>query len=438
MKITFISQASIFVRTSDTTILTDPWYIGTAFNDAWKHFPAPAWDNSMLDDVEYLWISHEHPDHFHIATLKSFPQSFKDRVILLFQKNNSDKMPNAFKNLGFKNIKLFNNRKVYQLTPKTSICVSQIGQMDSSLAIMNEGTTVLNLNDCEANNIDCRNFLKDLGKVDIVLNQFSMAGYNGHYDYESHLPETAANIIKNMIENHRDLNAKISIPFASNIYFCTEDNKYMNGFGNTPMKAYEQFKKEGLQMVVLYAGDTLDTENVAAYNNDAALEKYEKLYSSGTKVIDTPPLIQLPQIAEAVKKRHEQMRTKFPGWLMKKLGPVNILIPDLGKTVILDLSKGLLTETNSDAPHDLVIYSQPLHFCFNTPWGVQTMGVGARFRIRSKQAVWKWYRILTSLNNAEMYLKPKYLITRDNMNFVRSRMKGGLNQLFYQLKRMSS
>jgi len=438
MKVTFISQASILIRTSDCTILTDPWYKGTAFNDAWKLFPAPDWNNSILDDVTHLWISHEHPDHFNIPTLKSFPQEFKDRVILLFQKNNSDKLPNAFRNFGFKNIKLLNNRTIYPITAETSVYVSQIGQMDSSLAVMNKGYTLLNLNDCEANSIDCKNFRKDLGKIDLVLNQFSMAGYNGYYDYEKHLPIAAKTILDNMVENHRDLDAKYSIPFASNLYFCTEDNKYMNNFGNTPMKALDRFQKENLGMVILYANDTLDTDHPEAHSNADAIAKYEALYANGEKIIDKAPVIELEKIKEAVKKRSEQLKSKFPAWLLKKLQPVNIQIPDLDTVVNLSLYTGSVSDLGKDADFDLVIHSQPLFFCFDTPWGVQTMGVGARFRIRSKHGIWKWYRIITSLNNAEMYLKLKYLFTKENIDFVRARMKGGLNQLFYQLKRMES
>jgi UDP-MurNAc hydroxylase len=438
MKITFISQASILVRTSDCTILTDPWYKGTAFNDAWKLFPAPNWNNDMLNDITHLWISHEHPDHFNIPTLKSFPQDFKDRVILLFQKNNSDKLPNAFKAFGFKNIKLLDNRKIYPITEKTKVYVSQIGQMDSSLAVMNEGVTILNLNDCEANNVDCKNFKNDLGKIDVVLNQFSMAGYNGFYDYEKHLPIAAQTIINNMVENHRDLDAKISIPFASNLYFCTADNKYMNDFGNTPTKVYQRFQDEKLDMVVLYAGDTLDTEQPGAHSNKEALAKYDELYKNGEKIIDTPPIIQLDKIKEAVKKRSDQLKTKFPKLLLKKLQAVNIQIPDLNTVVELCLYTGIVTDLGSGKDFDLVIYSQPLFFSFDTTWGLQTMGVGARFRIKNKHGIWKWYRIITSLNNAEMYLKLKFLFTKENINFIRARMGGGLNQLVYQLKRMET
>ncbi len=438
MKIKFVSQASLLIETTDCKILTDPWYMGTAFNDAWKLFPAPNWNNSMLDEIQYLWISHEHPDHFHIPTLKSFPQDFKDRVILLFQKNNTDKMPNAFKRLGFKNVRTFNNRTIYPLTDQTSIYISQIGQMDSSLAVINAGTTILNLNDCEANSVDCKNFKSDLGKISMVFNQFSMAGYNGFYDYEKHLPETAATIVNNMLENHRDLGVDVTVPFASNIYFCTEDNKYMNNFGNTPRKVYDRFMKENLKMIVLYADDTVDTEKLQTHSSEQALSKFDELYSNGHKEIDTPPIIELAKIKEAVKARSEQLHTKFPKWFMKKLQPVNIKIPDLDKTVTLCLDDGTVSETGAGQDFDLVIFSQPLFFSFNTLWGVQTMGVGARFRIKNKHEIWKWYRIITSLNNAEMYLKFKYLFTKDNVDFLRSRMKGGVNQLMYQLKRMSS
>lgn len=211
----------------------------------------------------------------------------------------------------------------------------------------------------------------------------------------------------------------------------------MNGFGNRPHKVYDRFKQEGLGMLVLYAGDTLDTDHPEAHNNEQALERYEDLYTKGEKVIDKPPVVSLDKIREAVKKRSEQLHSKFPKWMLKKLQPVIIQIPDLNTTVELCLNTGEVRET-ANKEFDLVIYSQPLHFSFDTTWGLQTMGVGARFRIRSKHGVWKWYRIITSLNNAEMYLKFRYLFTKDNIAFVRARMKGGLNQLFYQLKRMEA
>ncbi len=436
MNIKFISHASVLIEAEDCVILTDPWYKGTAFNDAWKLFPEPVWDESLFDLADYLWISHEHPDHFSIATLKAMPQSFKERVTVLFQKNNTDKMPDALKKFGFKNIKLLKNRAVYAITPKTKVYVSQIGEMDSSLAVISEGCTLLNVNDCEANKVDCKNFRKDLGKIDILLNQFSMAGYNGYFDYESRLPVIAKGILKNMADNHRDTDAGITIAFASNIYFCTEDNKYMNDFGNTPTDVHEHFLGEKLALVTLYPGDAFDTMHPELHHNEDDLRKYEELYANTAKVIDTPQLVDLGKIEAALKKRCIQLSEKFPKWILKKLRPVRVRIPDINNVVELCLYTGNFKVLGPDADYNLSIYSQPLFYCFETTWGIQTMGVGARFRIKSNMAIWKWYRIITSLNNAEMYLKFKYLFTIGNFNFVRDRMKGGVNQLFYQLRRM--
>jgi metal-dependent hydrolase (beta-lactamase superfamily II) len=171
MKIKFISQASVIIETEDAKIWTDPWLFGTSFNDSWKLYPAPEFDENLLEDIDFLWISHEHPDHFHIPTLKSLPDSFKKRVTLLFQNNNSDKMPNAFKMLGFDKIELLNNRKVTRITQKTEVHNYQVGQMDSSLAVISMGNVILNLNDCEINKNDAKKLSKDLGKIDILLNQ---------------------------------------------------------------------------------------------------------------------------------------------------------------------------------------------------------------------------------------------------------------------------
>jgi hypothetical protein len=82
------------------------------------------------------------------------------------------------------------------------------------------------------------------------------------------------------------------------------------------------------------------------------------------------------------------------------------------------------------------VNSQPLEFTFAQPFGLQTLGVSARLRLRRSSRNWTLHRILFSLNNAEIYLRPRYLFTRRNLKFIRSRLRGGLNQLTYQLARM--
>ncbi len=439
MKVTFISQASMIVETEDCVIWSDPWLFGKAFNDSWALFPEPNFSEDWYGKITHLWISHEHPDHFNIPTLKSLPKDFKESVTVLFQKNNSDKMPKAFKMLGFKKVTLLKNRKVTSISDKTKVHNCQVGQMDSSLAIISEGKTLLNVNDCEINSVDCKNYLKDLGKVDGVFNQFSMAGYNGQIDYDIHLPKSAEQILNNMVANHRDLKASFSIPFASNIYFCCEDNKHINLYANTPTDVENKFKNENLDCCILYPGETVDVDNYKKHDNTSSLESFKKLYSKKDSLIyDSPEKVEIDLIKEAFTERFIQLNSKFSKIVLKKLKPVIVYIPDLNKKVRLSLYSGIfeIIEDNNKDNFDLQINSQPLFFSFKFTWGLQTLGVSARYFIKNNHTTWRWYRIITSLNNAELYLKPKYILSKSNLNFMKDRLGGSINQLVYRLKIM--
>ena len=91
--------------------------------------------------------------------------------------------------------------------------------------------------------------------------------------------------------------------------------------------------------------------------------------------------------------------------------------------------------TNNDE-YDISIGSEALCFAFQFTWGLGTVGVGAKFLIKNKWDVWKWYKIINTLNNAEFYLKPKYLISFNNFRYIRSRFRRLPNQIYYKLQRM--
>jgi len=216
MKIKLLSHASVIIKTSDCNILTDPWFESSVFMNSWSLHPKPNINLEDFSEITHLFISHEHPDHFNIPTLKSFPDDFKKRVTILVQKNNSNRMPKALNSfLGFENINLCENNKKYEISNQTAVQINQFGiGPDSSLAVFNNNEVILNINDCELNSRDCKRLLKNLKKVDYVLNQFSIAGYRGNWDYDKKLRTNANQILDNMINNHRDLKAK------SNNTFC--------------------------------------------------------------------------------------------------------------------------------------------------------------------------------------------------------------------------
>lgn len=433
MDIRLISHASVII-TSDVSIWTDPWLIGKAFNDSWSLFPPPAMDDSLYGTIDHLFISHEHPDHLHFPTLKTLPADFKERVTVLFQENNSDKVFKALDKLGFRNYITLPHDRIVRLTEKTEVYCYQAGTMDSALGVKTPEATVLNLNDCEVNTKDCRRMLRSLGKIDVVLNQFSIAGYSGFREREDHLPDQARNVLKKMLSNHVDLGAKATIPFASFIYFSSEDNRYINEYGNKPADAYRFFGDNGQRMDVLYPGDVYKIGS--EHDSAPALERFDNIYREEPSLpFDVAKTVPLEEISSAFDKLTAELHDRFPKLLLRFLKPVVVEIPDLEKTITFSIKDRTLQESAEGDP-DLVIKSQPLHFGFAFPYGIQTLGVSARYTLNKNFPNWRNHRILFSMNNAEIYLKPKHLFSRKNLGFFRDRLPGAMNQFLYRLKVM--
>ena len=429
MKIHFIGHACIVAECSGTSILMDPWLSGKIFNNSWTLRPEPVLDPTLLDRIDYLWISHEHPDHCHFPTLGSFPDSFKQHVTVLLQTRDSAKIVAAFKGMGYQHFRLLPHREIVPLTDEphsTKVYCYHAGLMDSALAVIDDRQVILNQNDARISTPECRLILQDLKHVDTLLSQFSLAAYAGFEPPEQYLPERASQILRNMSETHRALDAKVTIPFASFIYFSTEDNKYVNPFANTVNDAYDYLGQQGQSAAVLYPGDSYEVG--AAYDSSPALQRYASLPNWDELTYDPIDTKSLDEIFEAYTAMAKQIRERYPRALLLLLRPVTIRIPDLDKAVEFSLASGRIAEAQESYQPDLSINSQPLWFGFKFPFGIQTLGVSARFQLHKNFRNWKMHRILFSLNNGGVYLKPKYVFTTDFMNYVRTRLAGGMTQ----------
>jgi len=77
MRISFVGHASILVKTGQVHLLTDPWFRGEVFNESWTLHPEPVLSEQDLAEVTHIWISHEHPDHLSIPTLRSIREDLR-------------------------------------------------------------------------------------------------------------------------------------------------------------------------------------------------------------------------------------------------------------------------------------------------------------------------------------------------------------------------
>ncbi|HTY56311.1 MAG TPA: MBL fold metallo-hydrolase, partial [Candidatus Binataceae bacterium] len=372
MKIYLVSHASVLFESNNSVIWTDPWLSGKAFNNSWALLPEASFDPAMLEKINYVWISHEHPDHFHIPTLRSLPAAFKERVTVLYQSLNSEKMIAAFKQLGFKNVRILPHREPQQLDDGTVVYSYYVGVMDSCLAVKSGSTTALNANDAQIKTGDCALIRRDIGKVDTLLTQFSIAFYSGLPDHDERLRRMAHGILQRISGNHRDLGVAQTVPFASFIYYCSEENRYINSYHNTPRMVYDYFQQRNQPVMVLYPGDVFD--DLSPYDSSEALKRYDQLYASSERLVYDPPArVEFPEVAQNFTKLCKALHERYPTALLKLLRPLVVRIPDLQKTVLLSIGRRSIVETDHSAVADLTVGSQALHFAFATPYGFQTL-----------------------------------------------------------------
>ena len=69
-QITFLNHSSFIMDINDFSVLVDPWYSGKVFNNSWSLIKDTDDSKIDYDKLRYISISHEHPDHFSLGTLK--------------------------------------------------------------------------------------------------------------------------------------------------------------------------------------------------------------------------------------------------------------------------------------------------------------------------------------------------------------------------------
>jgi UDP-MurNAc hydroxylase len=78
MRVTF-GHASVKCEVGDVSLWSDRWLKGEAFNESWSLYPQSVLRDEDLARVTHVWISHEHPDHLSILTIKALPAERKAR-----------------------------------------------------------------------------------------------------------------------------------------------------------------------------------------------------------------------------------------------------------------------------------------------------------------------------------------------------------------------
>jgi UDP-MurNAc hydroxylase len=175
VRITGTGHASMRIDTGAGSILCDPW-VNPAYFASWFPFP----DNSQLDwetlgDVDYLYVSHLHRDHFDAKNLK---QHISKKATVLLPEYPTSQLEDELRELGFTSFLKTRSNEVHELDGGLKVMIQALisptdGPIgDSSLWVEHGGIRVLNQNDARPTDLST---FADLGHVHAHMLQFSGA-----------------------------------------------------------------------------------------------------------------------------------------------------------------------------------------------------------------------------------------------------------------------
>ncbi len=393
--IEFVNHASVIISYEEISILSDPWFDGTAFDNGWRliHELENKDIENILKKITHIYISHEHPDHFRptFFTNENIKKILIDKKIeFLFQYTEDKRIVNFLKKQGFK-VRELNQKYKIKLSNKVQIQIIKSGFYDSLLIFETPDYKILNLNDCPIKETDeLKKFKKKFGTFDVLLTQFSYAAWKGGVENKIYRQIAADEKLEAVEKQARILECKSVIPFASFVYFSNELNFYMNDSINTPQKVVNFFADKKAKVIFLSPGEIQKVNNLQ--QDKLSLDFWKKKYSEinlikndkKDKYSQSINLKDLNLNFDVYKKRIFKKNSKIIIYLLSKIKLMNFFQPLRIK--LLDHDKiykySIFTGLNEDVENqeiDIAMHSKSLLFIFKNEFGFDTLTVNGCF-----------------------------------------------------------
>lgn len=246
MEFKILSHACLLLQTHNTSIIIDPWLLGSCYWRSWWNFPEPQFDEEEIRNVDAVLISHIHWDHWHGPTLKKLlkgkPVFIPDEPGLRSEQD--------LHSIGFSKVRRVSHGRPFAVGD-IKIWMYQFGLFlnDAAIVIEADGILVLNANDAKIAGLALSDLLSRHGRFDFALRSHSSANSRICYQVEGD---------ENFVADDRDhyfrsfcafmdaVKPKYAIPFASNHCHLHDDVFNLNGYISNPLQLSEYLNnKEG-------------------------------------------------------------------------------------------------------------------------------------------------------------------------------------------------
>jgi len=215
-----------------------------------------------LGRVTHIWYPHEHPDHFSPRSLAEIPEERRAGIPVRFHGSHDGKVLRHCQSLGF-------------------VTCSRWDQSDDSWLLAEAGgTSVLDLNDCMVSTADdVAPVKREVGRVDVLATQFSISAWDGNAEEVERRYAGGRAMLSRTVLPCRGLEPRWLLPFAGFVWFCHEENYFMNSAVVPVGEVADAVAREtDSEPVVLYPGDVGEVGQPP--RNDVALAHWASDYAS--------------------------------------------------------------------------------------------------------------------------------------------------------------
>ncbi len=426
-RIRWINHAGFELQTEGLRIVCDPWLSGFAFNQSWALLSETKFTPSDFEGVDYIWFSHEHPDHFAPGDLRKIPENIRATITVLFQKTRDGRVASFCRKLGFKGVREIDDWERTHLGNGVFISIKKAEEgADSLCFIETPSRKYLNINDCVASDIRAfhESIFSKVGQPDVLLTQFSYANWVGNPGDDKEMALHAADKIKAMDIQLEIYRPKILIPFASFVWFCRSDNFHLNAHANRIGNVFGRFKSKA-ECVVLYPGDIYEV--CTPHDSGEAISKYnadETSHSAPLEMQDEPVSCEtIDQLSSAHQKR---IKSNNSIWLFKPLEwlgmlkPVKIYLTDTHKSLSYSMFGGVRWTSDDRSTADIEFSSVAMAQLLRFGTGYDTLYISGRFieRTPGSQLTLSRHFVVLRRNENGQFFPSTFL----NMQFITSKL----------------
>ena len=355
----------------------DPWIEGFAFQDAWSLISDSRYGYDEFSGVDYIWISHEHPDHFSPLVLRKIPADVRQSITILHRESKDRRVVSFCQKLGFK-VQELPNRKPVELKNGVKITCGSVVS-DSWSLVETPNANYFNANDCVG--VRWADIAQFLGrKVDVLLTQFSYANWVGNVGENKRMAAQAAQKVDQIEEQLAAFQPQYLVPFASFVWFCRPDNFHMNSEANSIEKIYRMFE-DRLETIVLYPGDTFTLGE--PFDAPAAVRRYMADIARHDRPLPAEERpVSIEELEQSSTALEAALRQKNLMWMLKPLEwlgyiqPIRLYLKDIGMGLEYSMFSGIIRHHVAKKDCDLELSSFRFKNILVNGYGYNTLCVG--------------------------------------------------------------